>query len=222
MIQKKTMTAIAVAGIAVAATSTVYFYGSDSTEHDKHLIESIEGANVRPGLYCSDVRDLMDAKPGSFVVPGRANSYKCKYPLVENGPIPIVGASNSREYVPGERVASWVFISNGYAYGPAIDYFVSGDHPLKRINLGDAMVWTANLGLEMNAARKVVGQAPMTVYEFKQALDDSSEVDHIKDGKFYGQEINSAEAVRLSTAATSTPISVKWLSGILSLILEGE
>jgi len=186
---------VAAAAIVVALVETyvivhdkgerVYMHGSSSNPHDVAIGDLVD-APTSFGLYCdSEVAELMDAVEGDVVISGRVNSYECQYAHPSFLSYPIIGGGNYDEDMGDYNDPDSLFITNGGAYGLAVDFYIPEG------NLGDAMASMANTVLAINDAL----DSPLDVRSLKQLLRDSADGERIVDGKYYGWVINRQRAV---------------------------
>lgn len=138
----------------------VYMHGSANVDHDVALAELVD-SDVSFGLYCSDIRPLVDTNEGDVYMSARADSYTCKYIHTDLIGIAVVGASNSIEDVGDERIPNSIYVSNGRAEGGAVDFIIFTG------NLGDAMAYMANYIIDINLARMEAGLSTLTTDEMR-------------------------------------------------------
>lgn len=157
---------------AVAQERTIWIDGSANVIHDQRIADSIVGAKVRFGLWCTSDTALSTAN--DILFSARADSYnRCSW-AGQRG-LSLIGGGNFEEFVGDKKDPNSIFISNGGAYGKRVDFFVN------KSNLGDAFVRTTNW---------LIIQEPMSVSEMRRRL--TGEPKYI-DGRYVGIEASKLQ-----------------------------
>lgn len=142
----------------------VYMYGSETVPHDQAIADLVD-SDVTYGLYCTNARPLIVAKEGDVFISGRADSYTCQYTHTDLLGIAVVGASNATEDVGNERIPNSIYVSNGRAYGGAVDFIILTG------NLGDAMAYMANDITQVNLARDEANLSVLNTAQMRQLFN---------------------------------------------------
>jgi len=183
-------------------TNTVYLHGAEANEHDRLILEKV-WANGVYGDYCENATPLLETFPGDIVISGRANSLICAY----NDPIyptyPIVGGSNTDEFLGDEPIPHAFVITNDHGYGYVIDYWMyDPEFGWATHNLGDAMAQMANMITAMN----ILAGREMPRGEMKNLLDESSYgPQYNENGEYLGEAINPALALEYAVYGLPPP-----------------
>jgi len=184
-------------------SNVVYLHGSEANEHDRLIAEKV-WANVIYGSFCygEDNHLLESANPGDIVITSRGDSLDCDY----NDPIyptyPVVGGSNTDEFLGDEPIPHAFVITNDHGYGHVIDYWMyDPEFGWATHNLGDAMAQMANMITSMN----ILGNRIISTQELKTIMDNTAYgSQYNENGEYLGEAINPALA--LEYAAYGPPL----------------
>ena len=180
---------------------TVYLHGSSTVTHDTDIASMIEGADTDFGLYCSsDASELIEANEGDVVMSTRADSYNCRYVNSALLTYPLVGASNTPEFIGDVADQDAIFVSNGAAWGRRVEFY------MPQPNLGDAKAEMANVILRVVEARKSVTNTIPPLQELKSILRYSGDGERVIDGRYYGVIVNGDRAVEYALGNRPAPV----------------
>ena len=135
---------------------TVFYFGTESSEHDRYYAGKVQGGEVRFGNWCwqagaKEIEQLLAASSTDVSISGRADSNTCIYNHPATFAHAVSGFGNGIEYV--EQAHPYALtITHGAAYGPGIDYCVEAG------SLSEAMPLFANELLGVIQAAVSVGK----------------------------------------------------------------
>ena len=180
---------------------TVYLHGASTNPHDTDIASLIEGADTDFGLYCSsDASELIEANEGDVVMSTRADSYNCRYVNSALLTYPLIGASNTPEFIGDVADQDAIFVSNGAAWGRRVEFY------MPQPNLGDAKAEMANVILRVVEARKSVTNTIPPLQELKSILRYSGDGERVIDGRYYGVIVNGDRAVEYALGNRPAPV----------------
>ena len=188
---------------------TVYINGSSNVEHDVKFGEMVD-SDVQFGLYCTAAAgELADAKQGDVAITMRSGSaLYCAYMNPVLPTIAVVGFDNNSVFVGNDAIpeALVIDVSN---YGRVIDYHIDSS------SLSAAMPAMANIITTVNSARVAAGLPSYGMDEMRKLLDNSSDVDFMRNGSYAGQLIDVDNAVSLAVGKAT----IGWLPPVLTLLI---
>ena len=176
---------------------TLYYHGSADDSHDAYYAGLVNADRVIFGNYCTyneSSIDLLQAVKGDVVISGKAGSEDCIYRYWIFTPIPIVGDDNACDEQLGNSPLA-IFITNGCDWGEQIDFYVPSP------SLSESMTIMANYIIALNNAADHV----LNIFELSYVLGESSTVDEIRDGRWYGQHIDIDKAIELVSPLPPPP-----------------
>lgn len=194
-----------------------YMRGSPTSGHDQYAANIVD-STVTMSQYCWNGAVLLrDKNYGDVVFSPYAYSTECQFNNASLPTIPFTGGQNVDEDIcdPDRDYSMQIVISNGNGYGPCVDYFITDENG-RYVKLSFALPRIADYAVQINEARINAGLSPVHTRKMREYLSDSSDVDEIREGRWYGEHIDLQAAIELSTVPTSTPI----LTGVYYLILE--